>query len=204
MTDMNRLDQVFSAIDQANAADPNMVEADGKQVPAALIYGQRMSATLDRFQPEASEELRIAIRGQHIERFSIPRETYPEGKAGYYRWRNELKKQHAIRLGEIMRELGYGEDSIERVGRIVRKERPQADPESQTLEDIASLVFLEFELDAFLAKYGHYEPEKLADILAKTWRKMSEKGHGAALKLDLPKGIVDLLHQGLAALDNPR
>lgn len=203
MTHSDKLDQVFSAVDAANAADPNTVEVDGKLVPAALVYGQRMTATLEKFQPDASEELQIAIRGQHIERFSIPRETYPEGKAGYYRWRNELKKRHAIRLGEIMREMGYGEESIERVGRIVRKEKPQTDPKSQTLEDIASLVFLEFELDAFLAKYGSYAPEKLADILAKTWRKMSENGHEAALKLDLPQGVVDLLHQGLAALDTP-
>ncbi len=204
MTQSEKLEKVFAAIDAANAADPTQVEVDGKIVPAALIYGQRMTATLDKFQPQAPEELQIAIRGQHIERFSIPRDTYPEGKAGYYRWRNELKKQHAIRLGEIMRGLGYDEHAIERVGQIVRKEKPQSDPDSQTLEDIASLVFLEFELDAFLAKYGSYTPEKLADILAKTWRKMSDRGHDAALKLNLPQPIVDLLHQGLAALDVAR
>ena len=196
----NRLDQVYAAIDAANAADPQMVDVGGKLIPAALIYGERMTATLEKFQPEASEELKIAIRGQHIERFSIPRETYPAGKAGYYRWRNELKKRHAERLAEIMTPLGYSADAIARVGAIVRKEGVKTDPDAQTLEDVASLVFLAYELNAFLDKYP-YPAEKLADILAKTWRKMSEKGHEAALALHPPKAVVDLLHQGLAALD---
>ncbi|MFZ1679742.1 MAG: DUF4202 domain-containing protein [Rhizobiaceae bacterium] len=195
-----RLRAVFDAIDAANAADPALVDVGGRSVPAAEIYGMRMSATLDKFEPGASEALRIAIRGQHIERFLVPRETYPEGKAGYYRWRNELKRRHAVRLAEIMRPLGYDDETIEQVGRIVRKENVKADAESQTLEDVASLVFLAYELDAFLTKYP-YPPEKLADILAKTWKKMSPKGHEAALALNPPKAVVDLLRQGLAALD---
>ncbi len=200
MTESERLQQVYDAIDAANAADPQMVDVGGKNVPAAMIYGERMTAMLEKFQPDAPEELKIAVRGQHIERFSIPRETYPEGKAGYYRWRNELKKIHARRLGEIMAPLGYSGAQIARVGSIVQKEGVKTDPDAQTLEDVASLVFLAYELDAFLAKYT-YPPEKLADILAKTWRKMSDKGHEAALELHPPKAVIDLLHQGLAALD---
>lgn len=200
---LSRLEQVYAAIDAANAADPQSVDVGGKLVPAALIYGERMTAMLEHFQPESSEELKIAIRGQHIERFSIPRETYPEGKAGYYRWRNDLKKRHAARLAEIMAPLGYAPAEIARVGSIVQKEGVKTDPDAQTLEDVASLVFLAYELNAFLDKYP-YPPEKLADILAKTWRKMSEKGHDAALALHPPKAVVDLLHQGLAALDAPR
>ncbi len=198
--DSDRLQAVFDAIDAANAADPARTDVGGRLVPAAEIYGMRMSAMLEKFRPAASDALRIAIRGQHIERFLIPRETYPEGKAGYYRWRNELKRRHAARLAEIMRPLGYDEETIERVGRIVRKENVKTDPESQTLEDVASLVFLAYELDAFLTKYP-YPPEKLADILAKTWKKMSPEGHEAALALNPPKPVVDLLTQGLAALD---
>lgn len=195
-----RMEKVFAAIDAANSADPARTVVDGKETPAALAYGRRMSATLDKFLPAASEELRIAVRGQHIERFLIPREKYPTGKAGYYRWRNEQKAIHARRLGEIMAAHGYDAEATARVGRIVRKERPQDDPEAQTLEDVASLVFLAHEIDAFLAKYD-YPAEKLADILAKTWQKMSPKGHEAALALNPPKAIVDLLHRGLAALE---
>ncbi|MFZ1774558.1 MAG: DUF4202 domain-containing protein [Rhizobiaceae bacterium] len=194
-----RLQSVYDAIDAANAADPILHEADGASHPAARLYGQRMTAMLEKFQPVSSDALKIAIRGQHIERFAIPRETYPAGKAGYYRWRNEQKKQHAVRLAEIMAPRGYDTETIARVGQIVRKERPAEDADTQTLEDVASLVFLAHELDAFLVKYP-YAPEKLADILAKTWNKMSPKGHEAALALNPPKAVVDLLHQGLAAL----
>lgn len=203
MTDGERLEKVYTAIDAANGADPQRVDIGGKTVPAALIYGERMTAMLEQFRPDASEELRIAVRGQHIERFSISRSAYPEGKAGYYRWRNELKKVHARRLGEIMAPLGYSDAQIARVGSIVQKEGVKTDPDAQTLEDVASLVFLAYELDGFLEKYP-YPPEKLADILAKTWRKMSDKGHEAALELHPPEAVIDLLHQGLAALDAQR
>ena len=198
---MDRLHRVYNAIDAANAEDPKLVTVDGGQVPAAQIYGQRMTAMLEEFQPDASEVLKIAVRGQHIQRFKIPREDYPEGKAGYYRWRNEQKRQHAIKTGEIMAEEGYGQEDIDAMGTIVRKERPAENPDTQTLEDIAALVFLKYELNAFLEKYHAYTPEKYADILAKTWRKMSPKGHEAALALNPPEAIVALLHQGLAALE---
>lgn len=203
MSEGNRLEQVYAAIDAANAADPGRTDIGGKLVPSALIYGERMTAMLEKFQPASSEELKIAIRGQHIERFAVRRETYPEGKAGYYRWRNELKKRHAARLAEIMAPLGYSDAAIARVGAIVQKEGVKTDPDAQTLEDVASLVFLAYELDAFLTKYS-YPPEKLADILAKTWKKMSDRGHEAALELRPHKAVIDLLHQGLAALAAPR
>ena len=195
-----RLEQAYQAIDAANAADPAMTEANGASHPAALLYGRRMTAMLEKFQPVSSDALKIAIRGQHIERFAIPRESFPAGKAGYYRWRNEQKKKHAERLAEIMAPLGFGADEIARVGQIVRKERPADDADTQTLEDVAALVFLAHELDAFLAKYS-YPAEKLADILAKTWRKMSPKGQAAGLAFNPPQAVVYLLHQGLAALE---
>ena len=137
MPDTDRLTKAYAAIDAANAADPLSIDVDGMPIPAALIYGRRMTEMLRHYQPDASEALKIAIRGQHIERFAIPRETYPEGKAGYYRWRNEQKKMHARRLAEIMAPLGYANDEIERVGRIVRKEDIKTNDESQTLEDVA-------------------------------------------------------------------
>lgn len=200
MNASGKLAQVYAAIDAANAADPNLTDVEGRKVPAALIYGQRMTAMLEKFQPDSSDELKIAARGQHIERFTVPRDTYPAGKAGYYRWRNELKNVHARRLGEIVRELGYDEEFAARVSQIVRKDRPKQDADMQTLEDVAVLVFLSYELDAFLAKYPH-EPAKLADILAKTWRKMSERGHEAVLALNPSEDVLALLHQGLEALD---
>ncbi len=195
------LEKAYAAIDAANGADPARVELDGRSVPAAVLYGQRMTQALARFRPDASDALKIAARGQHVERFTIPRETYPAGKAGYFRWRTELKNIHERRIVEILGGLGFEAAFAERVGKIVRKDRLKQDPDMQVLEDVAVLVFLTHELDAFLAKHRP-EPEKVAGILAKTWGKMSEEGHAAALALNLPQEVVDLLHQGLAARAN--
>jgi hypothetical protein len=119
----------------------------GKREPAELVYGRRMSTTLGRIWPQASEHLRIAVRGQHIERWTSPREAYVEGRVGYLKWRKHLQDFHARRLGEIMAAAGYGEDDISRVGALVRKQRLKLDAEAQTLEDVACLVFLAHYLD---------------------------------------------------------
>jgi hypothetical protein len=156
-----------------------------------------MSETLARLAPEASEVLRIAVRGQHIERWTTPRTSYPEGRAGYLKWRNALKEFHARRVGEIMAAAGYGSDDVARVGALVRKERLKSDAEAQMLEDVACIVFLEHYLGDFTQKT---DADKLADILAKTWTKMSALGHEQARKLDLPPLVRSLLEQGLARL----
>jgi hypothetical protein len=191
-----RFDGVIAAIDDANARDPKTVDTDGRATPAELLYGQRMSAALAAMAPEASELLRIAVRGQHIERWTSPRASYPAGRAGYLKWRNELKDFHARRLNEIMIAGGYAPEEAARVGALVRKERLRADPEAQMLEDVACIVFLAHHVEEFLAKAGA-DDAKLARILAKTWMKMSEHGHSHAGKLDLPARVVALLHRGL-------
>jgi len=201
MTDEIRLARAFEAIDAANSADPQVVDVDGVKTPANLIYGRRMTDELARFEPSASEALRIAARGQHIERWIIPRATYPMDKPGYYRWRRQLKEHHAERLAGIMAPLGFDAATIDRVGTLVRKQKPKEDAEIQTLEDVVCIVFLKYELDGFLAKYKA-DDAKIADILAKTWRNMSERGHAAALALPPPPAVVKLLHEGLARLDS--
>lgn len=193
----SRYEAVIAAIDAANAADPNTIEIEGRPEPAELVYGRRMSATLERMEPAASEPLRIAARGQHIERWRSPRKTYPDGRAGYLTWRKDLKDFHARRLGELMANAGYEPGDIARVGALVRKEKLKREPEVQLLEDVVCVVFLEHYLKAFLAKT---EPAKMPGILAKTWRKMSEHGHAEALKLDLPPEVLRPLEQGLAEI----
>ena len=118
---MDRLGAVLNAIDVANALDPGRDERSGE--PAALLYGRRMSARLAVFAPNADDVLQIAVRGQHIERWTVPRTTFPIDRAGYHRWRNALKDYHARRLGELMRNADYGEHPIARVGQIVRSPR---------------------------------------------------------------------------------
>jgi hypothetical protein len=195
--DDTRLNEVIAAIDAANARDPNRVEVEGRPQPAELVYGRRMSETLARMAPAAAEPLRIAARGQHVERWTSPRRGYPDGRVGYLRWRKELQAFHARRIGEIMAGAGYDADAIERVGALLRKERLKSDAETQVLEDVACIVFLEHYLDDFLRKT---DPDKVAGILAKTWNKMSPLGRDAALKLELPAPVPTLLEQGLARL----
>jgi Domain of unknown function (DUF4202) len=192
---------VIAEIDAANARDPNHIEIEGRPEPAALIYGQRMSATLGRMASDASEHLRIAARGQHIERWTSPRKSYPEGRSGYLAWRNDLKEFHARRVGEIMGSAGYDPDDIARVRSLLRKERLKSDAEAQMLEDVACLVFLESYLGGFMKQA---DEEKLAGILTKTWKKMSPIGHEHALKLALSAPVAAALKAALSCLPPPR
>ena len=182
-----RFTRVLEAIDAANAADPERALDGAVERPAALLYGWRMSAELVSFCPDASEHLRIAARAQHIERWTLPRADYPEGREGYLRWRTDLGRYHAERVAGIMREAGYAEEDCARVERIVRKQGIKRDPEVQALEDVACLVFLRWYFADFAA--GR-EPEQIRNIVAKTARKMSQKGREAAVPLGLPPELA--------------
>ncbi len=191
------LAQILDDIDAVNAQDPTQVGQGDAAVPAELLYGRRMSEILDRFCPDASEPLEIATRGQHIERWIIPRSDYPEGRTGYLQWRTALKNRHAERVAGLMQARGYAPEIVDRTQAIIRKERLKYDADAQTLEDVACLVFLEHYLVDFAARH---DDDKLADILAKTWHKMSPAGHEAALRLPLPASIPVLLQKGLEKL----
>jgi hypothetical protein len=191
-----RLTLALAAIDRAHALDPAQVDVDGRPVARALLYGRRMSEMLQRFAPDASALVQIAARAQHIERWVSPRASYPEGRIGYLKWRKDLQHHHAKRTGEIMREAGYGEADIQRVGGLLRKERLKADRETQLLEDVACLVFLQHEAAEFIAGHGD---EKVVAILAKTAKKMSERGLAAAAELTLDERLSRLLTKALGA-----
>ncbi|MCE1236167.1 MAG: DUF4202 domain-containing protein [Hyphomicrobiales bacterium] len=191
MTTDARLDALFARIDAENADDPKSIEVGGAMRPYAVVYGERMSERLAKLAPEASDLLKIAARAQHIRRFDTPRGDYPMDKPGYHAWRNALKVHHAEVVGKLMAELGWTDAEIARVGQLVRKEAIKRDPEAQTVEDCASLVFLEHEYAEFGEKYAD---EKVVDIVAKTWRKMSDAGHAQAL------GLVPLLPERLQKL----
>lgn len=191
---MSRYDDAIARIDAANAEDPNRVRVDGAQRPAELVYAERMSQVLAALHPEASEPLRLAVRAQHIRRWTMPRDGYPEGRAGYHRWRNDLKRRHAEWAAEILTTTGYGADEIARVGALIRKENLKGDAEAQALEDAACLVFLEHYAEAFAAKH---EREKTVEILRKTWGKMSEGGRDAALRLPLSPTVRALVDAAL-------
>jgi hypothetical protein len=181
----SRLAATLAAIDAANAEDPRRVATAEGDVAFEALYAQRMSATLARVYPEASELLQVATRAQHLRRWEIPRGDFPEGRHGYNDWRKTCRAHHAERASAIMLTLGWSEENAERVGSLIRKERLKKDPESQALENVAALVFLEHYFDDFLKKYQGYDDEKVIDILGKTLCKMSPRGHAAALALPL-------------------
>ena len=168
--------------DAANAADPHREpDAAGVEQPRELLYARRMNRMLERFAPEASEVVRLAVRCQHIRRWEIPRDSYPRTPEGYKAWRTRLMDFHAEAAAAILREAGYEDEAIARVRSLLRKERLKRDPETQLLEDVIGLVFLEYYLADFVAEHPEFDEAKFADILRKTWLKMSPRGREGAL-----------------------
>lgn len=176
----SRLSKALAAIDAADERDPRRVAFEGDERGAEEVYSRRMSRTLERLYPEASEHLRIAARGQHIERWMHPRSDYPKTRQGYLRWRSALMKYHAGRVGQIMAESGYSTADIARVESLILKRRLKDEPEAQALEDVVCVVFLKDYLADFT---GQHDDAKVIDILRKTWAKMSPRGHEMALEL---------------------
>ena len=193
-----RCEQAFVKFDAANAADPNQDVFEGVSYPKELLYSKRMTAMLKHFEPDASETLQLAARCQHICRWKISRNNYSMDRIGYKCWRTELYKFHGEITGGIMRAVGYDEEMIANVRALLRKEKLKTNPESQILEDIVGLVFLQYYLVDFVNKYSHFEEEKLLNILRKTWKKMSEKSHKTALKFNFTSELRAVIHKVLA------
>ena len=194
----SRYDRAIARFDAANAEDPNVEPVDGQARPKELVYAERMSAMLARLAPDASEVLRLAARCQHIQRWKIPRGDYPMDRIGYLQWRKRLNKFHAEVAGDILREVGYDDATIARVGALLKKEALKADADAQALEDVVALVFLESYLAGFVAAHGEYAPEKFADILAKTAKKMSQRGRNAAITLiALPPDLAPVVRNAI-------
>lgn len=194
MDPAGRLQRLLERIDALNADDPNTDTADGASHPRELLYARRLSAWVLRLKPDASEALRIASRGQHVRRWTIPRERYPRTRAGYLRWRETLKAFHADEVARLMQEAGYPEADLQRVRTLVLKKAPPGDPEAQALEDALCLVFLETQFADLRRKTPE---EKMLDVLRKTWKKMGPRGRAEALKLPLGGDEQALLARAL-------
>ena len=177
-----RFHQLIERIDRLNSEDPHTETVEGKPVPDELLYSRRLTEWVLRLNPNASEELRIAARGQHIRRWTMSRNQYEMDRRGYLRWRETLKAFHVDTVGGLMREAGYPDDAVQRVQRIMSKRYLQDDSETQTLEDALCLVFLETQLTELREKTPD---DKMREILRKTWVKMSAQGRAAALRLPL-------------------
>jgi hypothetical protein len=175
-----RFQQVLKRFDDENARDPNLVGIAGTTQPRELFYAQRLTEWVLRLCPNASEALQLAARSQHICRWMIPRNSYPMTRAGYLRWREELKRFHAQKSTEILREAGYPEEMIARVRELNLKKNLGEDPECQVLEDALCLVTLQYQLGDLMDKT---DQDKMVAILQKTWKKMSPAAQREALGL---------------------
>jgi hypothetical protein len=186
----DRLTRAIAAIDAANAADPNPVT---RQHPPA------MTAWIERLVAEPSEALRLAARAHHLRRWEVPRATYPEGRAGYLRWRRDLHERHARDVGALLEREGYDAATIDRVQTIVRKRGLGSDPEVQAFEDALCLVFIETQFTELSART---ERTRMIEVTRKTLAKMSPDGRRLAGPLvdRLQETDQAIVHEALAAL----
>ena len=175
-----RFDAALRRFDEENARDPNSETVASVAHPRELLYAQWLTAWVLKLNSNASEELRLAARCQHLCRWKIPRDSYPMDRPGYLKWRADLKRFHAARAGEILREVGYPESVITRVQNLNLKKNFPGDPESCVLEDALCLVFLQHQLADFAAKTAD---DKVITALQKSWKKMTPAAHAEALKL---------------------
>ena len=183
--------QAIALFDAANAQDPNQDEGEPKE----LLYARRMTDMIGRFAPDASEVAQLAVRAQHIQRWLVPRSNYPLGKPGYFAWRTGLYRFHAETAGKLMQQAGYAEAMIEQVKLAVSKQGIKTNPDTQLLEDVTSLVFIESYMLGFAGQHAEYTEEKWLDIIRKTWRKMSADAHAFATSggIKLPETLVPLI-----------
>jgi hypothetical protein len=192
---MDAFDRARVLIDAAHGADPART-ADGRA--AELVYADNVEKWIMRIVPGADASLRIAARCQHLERWLVPRSTFPVGKPGYLAWRRSLYVKQAECARRLLSEAGVAPAVAADIAIWVSKTGLKTNAGTQALEDAAVLVFLESEIRAFTAQHADYPREKFVDILRKTWRKMSPRAQELALAMDLPPAISDLVREALA------
>jgi hypothetical protein len=198
---MSKLETAIALIDEANSKDPNQeTDNEGKSWPKESLYSFRMSDMLQRYRPDADDAIIIGVRAQHVERWKSSRQDYAQGRQGYLQWRANLYKFHAETAGNFMAEAGYDEETIERVKKAVGKRAVKVNPDAQMLEDVASMVFLEYYMQPFADKHPEYSEEKWIDIIQKTWKKMSDQAHHFVLdgNVTLPEPLVPVIQKALS------
>jgi hypothetical protein len=198
-SEQNLFDKTIELFDTANSEDPNRVIADGKDWPKELLYSQRMSEMLQRFKPDADDAVKLAIHAQHIQRWKSPRDAYPMDRKGYHQWRTGLYTFHAETAARFMAEADYSDEVIERVKLAIGKKSLKSNKDTQLLEDISALVFIEHYLQEFADKHPEYDEAKWIDIIRKTWRKMTNEAHQFALSggIKLPEPLIPLIQKSV-------
>ena len=195
VTEPERFKEALRRFDEENVRDPNIEIVDSQPWPREWIYARRLSEWVLKLCPNASEQLRLAARCQHICRWMIPRNSYPMDRPGYLRWRNDLKAFHARKAGEILREVGYAEEIILKVQELNLKKNFPRDAEARVLEDALCLVFLQYQ---FAALASRTNDEKMINALQKSWKKMTSAAQARASELPYSAHERDLLDRALA------
>lgn len=200
MSNAELFERAASLIDAANEQDPNQEDQEGKSWPKELLYSRRMSDMIERYAPQADGAMKLAARAQHVQRWKSARSDYPEGRQGYLQWRTGLYKFHAETAAGLLTEAGYDEATVERVKQAVGKRALKVNPDTQLLEDVTDLVFIEHYMLAFAEKHPEYDEEKWIDIIRKTWKKMSERAQQFALagNIELPEPLIPLIQKSVS------
>ena len=198
--EQSTFEKSMALIDAANSEDPNRETADGKDWPKELLYSHRMTDMQQRFAPDADDAMKLAMRAQHIQRWKSRRDAYPMDRIGYLQWRKDLYKIQAQTAADLLAQAGYDEDVIERVRNAVAKKAIKENPDTQLLEDVTDLVFIEHYMLAFVGRHPDYDEEKWLDIIRKTWNKMSGRAQQFALSgsVKLPEPLVPLVQKAVA------
>lgn len=191
----NLFNKAIELFDKINSQDPNLVEIQGTNKPKELVYAIWLSEWVNKLNPNASIELRLAARCQHIKRWEIPRSKYPEGLKGYTKWKKELAEFHSEEASKILEGLGIDSSTIEKVKSINLKKNLKNNPDVQTIEDALCLVTLEYQMDDFSSKH---DDEKMIGIIKKTWEKMSEHAKREALKLKYSDRVLSLIQKAIS------
>jgi hypothetical protein len=202
--DQELFERAVALIDAANAEDPNEALDKGQSYPKELLYSHRMADMLQRYAPEADDAMKLAVRSQHIQRWKSPRSAFPMNRQGYHKWRSALYVFHAETSAELLSQAGYTEEVIERVKQAVGKKNLKTNPDTQLVEDIAALVFIEHYMQDFATQHPEYDEEKWLHIIRRTWNKMTETGRQFALSgaLELPEALVPLIQKAVAGNDS--
>jgi len=178
---MSKLQHAFEQFDNYNKTDPTIFEWEGISYPQEYFLAIKLYDWVLKLDPDAGEELLLASRCQHIGRWEIPRDSYPEGREAYLKWRSDLAKYHAEVATAILQDAGYDEQQIARVKQILLKQKIKVDADVQTMENALCLVFLEFQYEDFSPKHSQ---DKLVNILKRSLLKMDAQGHKFAISLN--------------------
>ncbi len=199
MSNTEAFQKAIQLINKANAQDPNKERSNGEDMPKELVYSRRMTDMLNHYLPDADDVARIAVHAQHIQRWKSPRSDFEMNRKGYHQWRTQLYTFHAETTAALLQEAGYKDEFINRVKMAIAKKNLRKNPDTQIVEDVAALTFIEHYMTAMYKNFPQYDEKKWIDIILRTWKKMSSDAHEFALSgnLMLPETLAPLIQKAL-------